>query len=213
MRALIIVLALTLFSLSASAQVKFGVKAGISTIDLAPNQLVLKDQNNLDDLGLTLSNVNYGFHFGIFTQIKMKKFFIQPEVLFNTNAYDFQLDDLSSGTSGVLETVKSESYQHLDIPILIGVAAGPFRLNAGPVGHLFINSTSELTDIEGYKQSFEKMTYGWQAGVGVDIWKVAIDVRYEGNFNKFGNHITYNDTAYNFDDNPGRFLISAGIKF
>lgn len=211
MRSIIFIFTLTLFSLSLNAQVKFGIKAGISTIDISPNQLVLKDQNNLDDIGLSISNADYGFHFGVLTQITIKKFFIQPEVLFNSNSFDYQLEDF--GNNGLVNTVRSESYQNLDIPVMLGFKAGPFRLNGGPVGHVFLNSKSELTDIEGYEQVFDTMTFGWQAGLGIDIWKLMIDVRYEGNFNKFGDHIEYNDTAYNFDDNPGRFLISAGIKF
>ena len=206
-----VLLVIMSMALAATAQIKFGIKGGLSTTELEPNQLIITDRNDIEQLGLTVENANYGVHLGLFTQIKIGKFFLQPEVLFNSNTVEYGIQDFAD--AGLIESLRSESYQHLDIPVLMGFKFGPLRLGGGPVGHVFINSSSELFDLDGYGQKFDEMTWGWQAGVGLDLWKLMFDIRYEGNFNKFGEHITFHDQQFNFDQTPGRFVASVGISF
>lgn len=198
-------------TVSSQAQVKFGLKAGMSTIDIEPNQINIFNSSTNQNLGLSLSEAKYGFHFGMFTTIKMGGFFIQPEVLLNSSRVEYRVDDLSFGevTSGFF----NESYTTLDIPVMVGFKLGPLRLNGGPVGHVHLNSTSDLLDLDGYSQKFDGTTYGWQAGMGLDIGKIRIDARYEGNFNKYGDHISFAGNDFSFDDRPGRFLASIGFVF
>ena len=198
------------FTIMASAQVKFGIKGGLSTVDLNPSQLVVTNMDDVKDLGLTIKDAKYGIQLGLFTQINLGKIFIQPELMFNSNTVDFDVEDFSSGAANM---VLSETYQYLDIPIILGLNVGPLRLGAGPVSHVFINSKSELFDLDGYEQKFKDMTWGWQAGVGLNLWKLMVDVRYEGNFSKFGNHINFNNQQFNFDQTPGRFIATVGISF
>ena len=65
---------------------------------------------------------------------------------------------------------------------MIGFKSGALRLNAGPVGHLHLASTSQLTKISGYSENFEKLKWGWQAGMGFDFWIITIDLANKGNF-------------------------------
>ncbi|MEO1514304.1 MAG: porin family protein [Bacteroidota bacterium] len=192
----------------AQAQFKFGVRGGITTADVNPGELLITNRENFQDLKLSVSEANYGIHFGLFTQIQMGKFFIQPEAIFNSNSVDFRAEDLNN-----VSDILTEKYQYLDIPFMMGIKMGPLRLQGGPVGHLFVNSKSDLFDIQGYDQNFDRMTYGWQAGVGLDIWKFVLDFKYEGNFNNFGDHIVFNDRPYAFDDTPGRMVFSLGVAF
>ena len=78
----------------------------------------------------------------------------------------------------------------------MGCKFGPLRLMAGPEGHVFLNSTSGLLDIDGYRQDFKGLTLGWQGGVGLDLWNLVVDIRYQGNFNNFGDHITFLGQEY-----------------
>ncbi|HHH50122.1 MAG TPA: PorT family protein [Saprospiraceae bacterium] len=194
-----------------SAQVKFGIKAGLNTLDLNPKQLVVTDMNDVKDLGLSIKDAKYGIQLGVFTEIGLGKFFIQPEVLFNSNTVDFDVEDFSN--SSAVNKVLSETYQFVDIPLIMGLKVGPLKLGAGPVSHVFVNSKSELFNLDGYEQKFKDMTWGWQAGVGVNLWKLMLDVRYEGNFNKFGDHINFHNMQFNFDKTPGRFIATVGISF
>ena len=195
----------------AQAQFKLGIKAGVSTTSLDPSDLNLLNENGVEELGLALKEAKFGVHAGLVLRGQIGKFLIQPEILFNSNRVDFETTDLN--TPGSLPELRNEKYQYLDIPFLFGYKFGPLRLMAGPEGHVFINSSSELLDFDNYDQKFDEFTFGWLAGIGLDIWNLMIDVRYEGNFSKFGDHIVFAGDEYQFDKSPSRILFSLGITF
>lgn len=204
-------LALFISATPLSAQIKFGIKGGLSSYNLSPNDLIITNSEALKELDIKVQQAELGIHFGIITQINLGGFFIQPEAVFNSNSVTFNIQDFRQ--ADVISQTLSEKYQYLDIPVLLGPRLGPFRLGIGPVGHVFLNSTSELFDLSGYSQKFKELTYGWQGGIGIDLWKFQIDLRYEGNFSKFGDHITWNGTRFNFDQSPSRMLASLAITF
>jgi hypothetical protein len=191
-------------------QVRVGIKGGLSSIDVPPGSLIIFNEQDIEDLELRVQDAKYGFHLGFFMQAQMGHFFIQPEVLFNSNSFDYRLEDLQN-----LDPVqiRDENYQYLDMPVILGFKAGPVRFGAGPVAHLFLDSTSDLFDFEGYSQSFDRLTLGWQAGLGFDLWKLHLDFRYEGNFTEFGNHLVFHGRRYTFDEKPARLIASIGISF
>ena len=203
----IILVCIILFSLRMEGQVRFGFKGGLSTYDLGVTN-PLDVINDGSDFRLNVEDSKYGYHFGILLQAKFSSFLIQPEIIFNSNAVDYTFQEVTNGSPGA---IFSEKYQHLDIPILFGLKAGPLRLMAGPVGHYFLNSTSDLLDLESYQQRFDDLTYGWEAGIGVDLLNLMLDVRYEGNFSKFGDHIVFSGQRFAFDNTPTRLLASLAI--
>ena len=204
----LIVLPLLLLSFCAFTQVRFGLRLGLSTSNLEAEDFNIL-QNGTDRFTLALKEANFGFHGGVVIQAEIGNFLLQPEVLFNSNSANFSLDDFQDPGA----VAKKEKYQYLDIPVMVGYKFAFLRLNAGPVGHLFLNSTSDITDVEGFKEDFNALTLGWQAGLGVDLGPVSVDLRYEGNFNKFGDHITFGDQQYAFSQNPARFLAAVSYMF
>lgn len=203
-----------IFAVSLFAQkdmFKLGIRGGISTTEIGAEELIVTNEADMDILELRIQEANYGYHIGLFAQFQAGKFFIQPEILFNSNSVDFAVTDF-----GLIESapqILQENYQYLDIPLMLGVKLGPLRLQGGPVGHVFLNSSSELFAIQGYEEKFEEFTYGYQAGIGIDFWKFVIDVKYEGNFNNFGDHINIDGRSYDFSQAPTRLIASVGIAF
>lgn len=188
------------------AQVKVGVRAGISTQKFDPATSILAGEN----LSLALQDADYGYHAGLFTQFRKGKFFIQPEVVFNTHKINYNIKDADTPNGELV----SERYNHLDIPIMMGLKFGFLRLQAGPVGHIYLNNASEIADrVQNYQQTFETMTYGYQAGVGLDFGRVIFDFKWENNFSQFGDHITIAGTQFNSDQNSKRFVASVGFAF
>ncbi|MCB0667886.1 MAG: hypothetical protein KDC80_18795 [Saprospiraceae bacterium] len=188
-------------------QIRFGIKGGLSTYDLGVNE-ALKIVQNGNEFLLDVQDAKYGYHAGLVLQIKLASFVIQPEVLFNSNSVDYSFGQSSSPGSSSIFT---EKYQNLDIPLMLGLKAGPMRLMAGPVGHYFIKSTSELFEFESYEQKFDDVSFGWQGGIGVDLLNVMVDVRYEGNFVKFGDHISFGGQRYRFSSTPARLIASLAV--
>ncbi|NBC09666.1 MAG: outer membrane beta-barrel protein [Bacteroidetes bacterium] len=212
MRYLLSSLALFLLSTSLSAQVRLGIKAGLTTTNLEVAQLSVPDGSGMQSRRLDIDEAKLGIQGGLVLQIPLgEKWIIQPELLFNSNEVEFGVEDFTGGAA--IETIKSEKYQYVDLPLLFHYRLGPLRATAGPVGHLFVNSTSELTDFANYKERYEQLTYGYLVGGGLDIWNLMIDVRYEGNFTKFGDHFRFNGEQYTFDEEPARLIVTIGLLF
>lgn len=190
-------------------QFELGVKAGISSFDLASDGIIFKDGNS--DYKLNFSNAEYGVHFGVYSRISFLGLYIEPAVLFNSNTVNFDLEELSE--NGPLNTLKSETYRNVDIPLLVGTKLGFLRLQAGPVAHFYLDSTSDLFSFNGYKHNFKSATYGGQIGLGVDVWRFRLDMLYETNLSKFGEHIEIDGELFAFDDGADRVMVTLGVRF
>ena len=144
-------------------------------------------------------NSRTGTSFGIYTRFG-KNLFLQPELLYTSRTGEFEVI-----RNGVTEnvTIKSTSF---DIPVLLGIKGGPFRVVAGPVISLRINDNQKLGEaLKEYtsgslNDAWSQAYYGYQVGGGLDIGSLGIDVRYEGNLS---------DIAQ-IENNTGKF--SQGLK-
>lgn len=210
MKRLILFLLFGLFLLNASAQIQVGVRAGLSTTNLSPSDLLLV-LDNTEELGLKINDAKFGILAGLLVRIELDRLIIQPELIFTSNRVDFDVTDFS--TVSTATQLFTEEYQYLDLPIMVGYKFEFFRIMGGLEGHIFLNSTSDLVDFDNYEQNFSTMTFGWQLGAGIDISKFMIDLRYQGNFSKFGNHITFGGREFQFDQSPSRLMLSAGFLF
>jgi outer membrane protein with beta-barrel domain len=203
-----------------SAQLRTGIKLGVSTLQVDADDLTILDSMGVPEYQLGILKTKLGLHIGFFVQANIGKvFFIQPELLFNSQTVKYIFTSIEDPSQ---EFIKDENYQTLDFPMLLGFRFGPVRLGAGPVGHLLMNSTTEIDDPvaddedflnEGYTTSFQNLTWGWQAGIGIDIWQLHLDARYEANFEEFGTHMTYYGKQYSFGVKPWRFVASIGLSF
>jgi hypothetical protein len=195
----------------AISQLQIGLLGGISSADIPGERLAIFNEQDVEAFKLSVENAEYGYHFGVFVRAQILRFYIEPAFIFNSNQVNYTLEDIIDDTG--ISTIRKESYQHLDIPLMLGWKFGILRLGAGPVAHVFIDSSSELFDVSGYRQKFDDMTWGWQAIVGLDIWLARLDVRYEGNFSKHGDHFEFYGRDYNFAKSPSRLIASIGINF
>ena len=200
-------------SFSAQSQTfKWGIKGGISTPDVKPEDLnPLKINNIKDSLSIKLTDANYGWHAGAFVRVGMGKFFVQPEVLFNSSSSTYNVKALKLGN--FIDSVRNENYRNVDVPIMLGLKFGTLRLNGGPVGHVNLNSTSDLASIPGVTTSFNRLEWGYQAGLGLDFGGLGLDLRYEGNFSDYADHITVGNTNFAFAKKPTRLILSMAISF
>ena len=201
---------LMLLSTLSYSQFEMGIKTGISSTEISPKSIVINSGDN--DMTLSVNEANYGFHFGLYTRVSFANLFIEPSFLFNSTSVDYNLREEIFDT-GVISSIRNESYNNLDIPLMVGIKIGPLRLQGGPVAHIFLNSASDLTAINGYAQKFKDASYGMQGGIGFDILKVRLDFNYESNLSLFGDHINVDGQPYDFDQRPGRLIASVGVKF
>lgn len=197
---------------------KFGVKLGASTTTLS-----MKNSLSITEGGQTVKfdegSMSLGFHAGLMSRLTLGKFVLQPEAYFSSVSGDVKLTEVNTGTI----TTVGENMTKLDIPVLAGVKlAKIFRVQAGPVASLVMSNRSGvkaklielLADddivIEDNPGSF---TFGFQAGVGADISKLTIDLRYESNLNWLGSGLVVAGEPRQFDIRTSQILLSLGVLF
>ncbi len=203
MKNLFFIAFLLLLGQTAQAQLfSFGLKGGINTQVKKPTDISIGSGDSTLNLGV--DKFKFGTQFGAYVRFG-GIIFVQPELMFNSNKTDYRVKSLS------LSDVRQETYRNLDIPILVGLKLGPVRLQTGPVGHYFLGSTSDLTDIKGYKENFKKLTWGWQSGLNIGAGRFSFDLRYEGNFHKQGDQITFFGDEYHFSNSPSRLILGVNI--
>lgn len=207
MKKILFIFSLLIFSFSfIHAQSQIGLKFGLSSYDLPTDVLDLTG----NEIQLSVENANYGIHFGIYGRIGILGFYLQPEVLFNSNSVQYRVEDFNQNST--IDEIRTENYQNIDIPVLVMFAPSIFRLYAGPVGHYFLHSTSSLKTIDGVSEEFKTLKYGYQAGFGIQLAGLMVDLRYEGNFSKFGDHIIIDGEPFEFSQSPSRVMLSLSFK-
>jgi len=198
---LALVLAAPLFS-----QVKFGLKAGVST-DFTFTNLDLS-QANVDVILQNAKSAEWGFQGGAFMRVSFAGFYVQPEFLLATATNSLTYEGVVDGQP--VDELLEQKFTKLNIPVLLGFKLGPVRINAGPAASILLSEPADMVDIATYKTA----TFGYQAGVGLDLFKkLTLDVRYEGNLNQFGNDITIGGETFTLDDRTGALLLQVGFIF
>jgi opacity protein-like surface antigen len=215
MKKIFVLSLIVLASIPAFSQVKFGLKAGISTTNLSMTEIKQITSGSTTYTVNAITSAKYGFHGGAFVRLTLLGIYLQPELLFTTRTNEYTVQNVTTGQTTAADIVK-QNFNKLDIPVMLGLKLGPLRVNAGPVGSLLINSPKDLINNPNFKNNYNKMTIGYQAGLGFDLLKLlTFDLRYEGSLKKYQNQIQNlaGTTKVNLDDRTNAFLFSIGIIF
>lgn len=188
-----------------NAQLKYGIRGGINSAYVRPQEF------NNPNYVLEYKSGNIGFHFGAIVQLKLGKFVLQPELLFSTASTDIQLTDLTS--SSTISEVGEQKFNKLDVPIIAGLKLGPMKLQLGPEASVQLNSKSDLLKENGIDQAYKGATIGYQAGIGLELSSLILDLKYEGNLSKFGDGVNIGDQTFNFDQRMSQLILSIGFLF
>ena len=214
MKKFIVILFVVLVSIPVFSQIKFGLKAGVSTTSLSMPTIKTISSGTTSFTVDALTAAKYGFHGGAFVRLTLFGVYIQPELLFSTRSNEYTVIN-TTNQSAPVSFVAKQTFNKLDIPVMLGLKLGPIRLNAGPAASLLINSPKDLISDPDYKSRYSRMTIGYQAGLGFDLLSIlTFDLRYEGSLKKYQNQIqNLAGTKYNLDDRPNAFLFSVGLMF
>lgn len=204
MKKIILISGLAILFLSSSAQIDFGIKGGLNISNVKASEILTKDYR----INPAASG-NLGYHVGGFLRASLVGIFIQPELYFSSISSEYKVEDLS----GTAEQLVNQKIGRIDVPVLVGVKLGTFRLGLGPVGSIIVSDQSNLNELTGYEAAFKSATFGYQLGAGLDIWKIGIDLRYEGNLTKLGDHLDIGGETINLDNRVRQIIISLGIYF
>lgn len=160
----------------------------------------------VDGDGFSKGESKLGYHFGLFARLGGNAIFLQPELLYTNTGGEFKE---TPPTQGANEVSYEVTFNRLDVPIMVGLKlAHFFRVQAGPVASFLLNSEVVQDVNSGELPDYNSSTVGYQAGIGVDVANMILDLKYEGPFGKNAERIA----GFNTDQRQNQLILSLGIR-
>jgi hypothetical protein len=181
-------------ALSIKAQdLSLGVRAGFSRNSVGQDFVAYSSKDAVT--GMTL---------GGYAKIKVLGFFIMPEVNYNQRGNEIK----DFGTSTI---------HNIDIPVLFGKQFFKvLRVNGGPNFQFQLANTQ--TQVSNYinQSKFNDFVLGLQLGVGLDVWKLSLDARYDMNLSEAGK-VVYMDkltqqVVQQYSSRANMFVFTLGYR-
>ena len=147
-------------------------------------------------LSLDKQNIKSSFKgnmtFGVFGRVTIKKFIVQPELLYFKSGKVFEvsvIDDNFGIDNPALNPTFTFNQANLALPIFLGyqfldLDLIKMRANVGPVFYFAVGKTeysSNWTGDDNHKMQEspnENMTMGAALNLGVDVWRFTLDINY-----------------------------------
>ncbi|MEM5564183.1 outer membrane beta-barrel protein [Psychroserpens sp. AS72] len=185
---------LTLFCFSAQAQngSSFGIKGGLN---------YNANGDYFESIGENARHPdrNVGYHIGVFGKIGNQLYF-RPELMYTSTKSDYDSDEF---------TMKK-----IDAPLLVGVKViGPLSVFAGPSFQYILDTEFDGINIDNVEDEF---SVGLNFGIGLNLNKVGIDLRYERGFSEnegtfIGNNLGAGVVS-RIDTRPDQLILSLSIS-
>ncbi|WP_299184428.1 porin family protein [uncultured Aquimarina sp.] len=200
-----VVVFLILFSscaiISQEKGINFGVKAGLNYGD--NGKIEFSDVTNAGD-NLLSENADdrVGYHIGVFLRGDITdNFYLKPELQYTQNSSSYSFDNRKL----------NYNVKKLDLPILAGIyLLGPLHVFGGPSLQYIVDNDLEDVRLSEVKNEF---TVGVQFGVGLQIRRLNIDLRYERGITKNQAQTIDANTGQTIrvDSRPNQFILSLAL--
>ena len=185
------VLALLCFNVNAQDGTSFGIKAGLN---------YNANGDYFESIGDNAQNPdrNIGYHVGVFGKIGNRLFF-RPELVYTATKSSYDSDDFSM--------------KKIDAPLLIGAKIlGPVSVFVGPSLQYILDTEFDGIDINDVENDF---SIGLNFGIGLNINKIGIDLRYERGFSDneaiFIDNNLGNSVVSRVDTRPDQLILSLSL--
>ncbi|MDD3108058.1 MAG: outer membrane beta-barrel protein [Alistipes sp.] len=155
-------------TLQAKGPIQLGIKAGLQSQSMHAS----KD----DLLGVFSADRDFGYQLGFVARFNLPMWYVQPELVYANHRFTMNMEDDASTKVRV---------NNLELPILVGWKIAFFRLFGGPVFTLMNNTSTKMkSSSEAINVELIKSTIAYQLGVGVELGRIGVDMRYGGQFKK-----------------------------
>lgn len=177
MKKYVVIAALALCSLTASAQVAFGIKAGfVTSLGFEQDWSAM----NFENLKIKTDQA-YGFDAGLMLRVGYR-FYGQLEANYH---FVTSLNSIGQSIEDKWNGVPSEQHltqQSINIPVMAGVKLVEtknfnLRLMVGPTFNFNIGPDGAIK-AEGVDSELKTCSFGLDCGLGIDVWVFSIDARY-----------------------------------
>lgn len=146
-----------------------------------------------------------GYQAGAFVRLGIFKTYIQPEAYYNFKSTSIVIDNASEGATDFSGHLK---FHNIDVPLLLGrkiIDAKIFNLRvfAGPMVSFLLKDENSVKNYNPENYDFNNKIWGGQAGLGMDIGNITLDIRYQSKLSKISSLISGPESSIH---------LSAGIK-
>ncbi|WP_341216802.1 outer membrane beta-barrel protein [uncultured Wocania sp.] len=139
---------------------------------------------------------NIGYHFGVFGKFG-KQVYFKPELVYTSTKSDYANDDFKM--------------QKIDAPLLVGLKVlGPISVFGGPSFQYILDSEFDGISINDIDND---LSVGLNFGIGLNLNKLGIDVRYERGFsNNEAKFLENNNVGTSrLDTRPDQLILSLSL--
>lgn len=139
---------------------------------------------------------NIGYHFGVFGKFG-KQVYFKPELVYTSTKSDYENDDFKM--------------QKIDAPLLVGLKVlGPISVFGGPSFQYILDSEFDGISINDIDND---LSVGLNFGIGLNLNKLGIDVRYERGFsNNEAKFLENNNVGTSrLDTRPDQLILSLSL--
>lgn len=185
---------------SQTGNATFGPKVGISSSNIS----IIDNVQNV-----RAGDRTFGFHAGIFARLNAGPAYVQPELLFTSSGGTIEITDAT--TTGT--EIREYEFNKIDLPVMVGFRFGEsLRIFAGPVASLVISTdVRQAGASQEIDDNYKNATIGYQAGVGLDVGNLILDLKYESNLSKFGDAVTVGNQNFATDTRNNQIILSVGV--
>ncbi|WP_299365066.1 outer membrane beta-barrel protein [Winogradskyella sp.] len=192
-KAAFLAVAFAFIGLTANAQKgnSFGIKGGLN---------YSANGDYFESIGDNARNPdrNIGYHIGVFGKIGDQLYF-RPELVYTATRSEYNSDDFN--------------IKKIDAPLLIGLKVlGPVSVFGGPSLQYILDTEFDGINIDNVEDEF---SVGLNFGIGLNLNKIGIDLRYERGFSDneatFINNNIGAGVASRIDTRPDQLILSLSI--
>lgn len=181
------------FSVMAQESTGFGIKGGLN---------YNANGNYFDAIEMASREPDrtIGYHVGVFGKFG-NRFYFRPELVYTNVGSDYVEEEFK--------------IQKLDAPLLFGVKViGPLAIFGGPSLQYILNTEFEDIELDNVENDF---TVGLNFGIGLNLGKVGLDLRYERSFSdnevSFVNDNISDGDVSRIDTRPDQLILSLSVAF
>jgi hypothetical protein len=191
----IVLLFVLLSSVSLSAQSRWGVRTGLN---YNLNTIGLSDAATSAQEIFEGQTSDNGYHLGVFgRQFLGDQLYTSGSLIYAKNTHFLEGND---GNNNIFY----ERFDHEFLQLDAGLGIRLLKLARAEGGVHYQGTISD----NSFSQTFSSPTAGYNVGVGVDVWKLSLDVTYYGSF---ADHTgSWNDITLSYD--RSQILVSLGVK-
>ena len=192
-----------------------GLKGGINFSTLQSDGVTYP--SNGGGVNLSAGGDYTGFHGGLYAVVRFETFplYFRPELFYSRTGGQVRFEAVS--TTASMTSTEQVTFDRIELPLLVGRSFGSLRLDAGPVLGIPLSvdlPQSELLDNE-LTTDLNSFVFGFQAGVGLDLGKISLDIRYQTDFNPLAGAVEtrVDGTTVSRDINPSTQQITLALGF